>query len=159
MYTLSAKLRQCVWLFAIVWTVADQAPLSMEFSGKNVGMGCHFLFQGIFWTQELNLQCRRHRTGGFDPWVRKVPWRKKWQPTPVFLPENSMDRGAWQPVVHKVAKSQTRLSDWAQHSTIQGHWKTERWSRRRRIPWENKLDSQCALEQHVPGKLLALVRK
>ena len=23
---------------------------------------------------------------GFDPWVRKIPWRKKWQPTPVFLP-------------------------------------------------------------------------
>ena len=23
---------------------------------------------------------------GFDPWVRKVPWRRKWQPTPVFLP-------------------------------------------------------------------------
>ena len=22
----------------------------------------------------------------FDPWVRKVPWRRKWQPTPVFLP-------------------------------------------------------------------------
>ena len=23
---------------------------------------------------------------GFDPWVRKIPWRGKWQPTPVFLP-------------------------------------------------------------------------
>ena len=23
---------------------------------------------------------------GFDPWVRKVPWRRKWQPPPVFLP-------------------------------------------------------------------------
>ena len=23
---------------------------------------------------------------GFDPWVGKVPWRRKWQPTPVFLP-------------------------------------------------------------------------
>ena len=22
----------------------------------------------------------------FDPWVRKTPWRRKWQPTPVFLP-------------------------------------------------------------------------
>ena len=22
---------------------------------------------------------------GFDPWVRKIPWRRKWQPTPVFL--------------------------------------------------------------------------
>ena len=26
---------------------------------------------------------------GFDPWVRKIPWRGKWQPTPVFLPEKS----------------------------------------------------------------------
>ena len=23
---------------------------------------------------------------GFDPWVRKAPWRREWQPTPVFLP-------------------------------------------------------------------------
>ena len=26
---------------------------------------------------------------GFDPWVRKIPWRKAWQPTPVFLPGES----------------------------------------------------------------------
>ena len=26
---------------------------------------------------------------GFDPWVRKMPWRRKWQPTPVFLPGRS----------------------------------------------------------------------
>ena len=25
----------------------------------------------------------------FDPWVRKVPWRRAWQPTPVFLPGES----------------------------------------------------------------------
>ena len=28
-------------------------------------------------------QCRRH---GFDPWGRKIPWSRKWQPTPAFLP-------------------------------------------------------------------------
>ena len=27
-----------------------------------------------------------YRTHGFHPWVRKIPWRRKWQPTPVFLP-------------------------------------------------------------------------
>ena len=27
----------------------------------------------------------RHRRLGFDPWVGKIPWRRKWQPTPVFL--------------------------------------------------------------------------
>ena len=26
---------------------------------------------------------------GFDPWVRMIPWRRKWQPTPVFLPGKS----------------------------------------------------------------------
>ena len=25
----------------------------------------------------------------FDPWVGKIPWRRKWQPTPVFLPGES----------------------------------------------------------------------
>ena len=28
----------------------------------------------------------QHRRWGFDPWVRKIPWRRKWLPTPVFLP-------------------------------------------------------------------------
>ena len=26
---------------------------------------------------------------GFDPWVRKILWRREWLPTPVFLPEKS----------------------------------------------------------------------
>ena len=30
---------------------------------------------------------------GFDPWVRKIPWRRKWQPTPVFLPKKSHAQG------------------------------------------------------------------
>ena len=29
------------------------------------------------------------RKCGFDPWVGKMPWRKKWQTTPVFLPGES----------------------------------------------------------------------
>ena len=39
-------------------------------------------------------------------------WRRKWQPTPVFLPENPMDKGAWWATVHRIAKSRTWLSDW-----------------------------------------------
>ena len=38
-------------------------------------------------------------------------WRRRWHPTPVLLPENPMDRGAWWAAVHGVVKSQTRLSD------------------------------------------------
>ena len=37
-----------VRLFATPWTVACQAPLSMEFPGKNTGVGSHSLLQGIF---------------------------------------------------------------------------------------------------------------
>ena len=45
---------QSRWLFAIPWTVACEAPLSMGFPSKNTGVGCHFLLQGIFPTQGLN---------------------------------------------------------------------------------------------------------
>ena len=30
-----------------------------------------------------------YRRCRFNPWVRKIPWRRKWQPTPVFLPGKS----------------------------------------------------------------------
>ena len=36
--------------------------------------------------KEPACQCRRCKRCGFDPWVRKVSWKRKWQPTPVFLP-------------------------------------------------------------------------
>ena len=36
--------------------------------------------------KESTCQYRRHRRCEFHLWVRKIPWRRKWQPTPVFLP-------------------------------------------------------------------------
>ena len=39
--------------------------------------------------QESTCQCRRHKRHQFNPWVRKIPWKRKWQPTPVFLPGKS----------------------------------------------------------------------
>ena len=41
-------------------------------------------------SKELACQCRRHKRCGFDPWVRKSPWRRTWQPSPVFLPGESL---------------------------------------------------------------------
>ena len=51
-----------VQLVVTLWTVACQTPLSMGFSGKNIGVGCHLLFQGIFLPQGLNpsLLCLLH---------------------------------------------------------------------------------------------------
>ena len=36
--------------------------------------------------KESASQCKRHKRPGFDIWVRKIPWRRTWQPTPMFLP-------------------------------------------------------------------------
>ena len=47
--------------------------------------------------------CRRR---GFNPWIKKIHWRRKRQPTPVFLPGKSQSRGAWWSIVHGVTKSQ-----------------------------------------------------
>ena len=41
--------------------------------------------------ERICLQCRRL---GFDPWVGKIPWRRAWQPTPVFLPGKSHRQGS-----------------------------------------------------------------
>ena len=39
--------------------------------------------------KESACQCRRHKRCGFNPWVGKIPWSRKWQPTTVFLPGES----------------------------------------------------------------------
>ena len=44
---------------------------------------------------------------GLKPWVRKIPWRRAWQPTPIFLLGEPVDRRAWWATVHRVAKSWT----------------------------------------------------
>ena len=39
--------------------------------------------------KESACQCRRLGRLGFDPWVREIFWRRRWHPTPVFLPGKS----------------------------------------------------------------------
>ena len=53
-------------------------------------------------------QCRRLMSLGFKPWVRKIPWRRAWQLTPVFLPGRPHGQRS---LVPEATKSQTRLSD------------------------------------------------
>ena len=51
-------------------------------------------------SKEPTCQCRRHR---FDPWVGKIPWRREWQPTPVFLPKEFHGQRSLA-IVHGVCK-------------------------------------------------------
>ena len=51
------------------------------------------------------------RRCGFDLSVGKIPWRREWQPTPVFLPGECHGQRSLVATGHGVAKSRTRLSD------------------------------------------------
>ena len=61
-------------------------------------------------------QSRRHKRRGFHPWLGKIPWRTAWQPTPVILPGQSMERRAWWATVHRVVKSWTWLTQLSMHA-------------------------------------------
>ena len=74
----------------------------------------HEAFLTAQW-QRIHLRCRRWERPRFEPWVRTVPWRRKWQPSPVFLPGNPMDRGAWWATVQRVTKCRASLV--TEHST------------------------------------------
>ena len=69
---ISGLCTQTFLLWDSVWSRAQVTPalrLPWRFSGK-----------------ESACQCKRCR---FNPWVGKIPWRRKWQPTPVFFPGES----------------------------------------------------------------------
>ena len=56
-------------------------------------------------------QCRRHKRCRFDLWVGKIPWRKKYNSIQNSEFQNYTDRGGYRFTVHRVTKSQTRLSN------------------------------------------------
>jgi len=74
-------------------------------------------FLGGASSKEHTCQCRRHKRCGFDAWIRKIPWRRKWQPTSVFLPgESHGQRSLAGYTVHRVAKSQAWLKQLSMHT-------------------------------------------
>ena len=66
--------------------------------------------------KEPACQCRTHKRCGFDPWVGKIPWRRAWQPIPVFLPGESHGQGSLADYLHGVTKSQIRLERLGTHT-------------------------------------------
>ena len=77
------------WSFSELW--ASQVALVVMNPPANAG----------------NTSCR------FNPWVGKIPWRGKWQPTPVFFSEKFHgQRSVVGCTVNWVAKSQKKLSNW-----------------------------------------------
>ena len=69
-------------------------------------------FYGLFLkVAQLVKTCLQRRWHGLDPWVGKIPWRRKWQPTPVFLPGKSHRQRSLAGYSSWGHKSRTQLSD------------------------------------------------
>ena len=132
MSTISIKEDSKIPLLCIV---ADNVFNHQQMSHRNIFLRNNFIYMWIGLSQRLkiiiiikSLPTTIEIAGGsdtvknlpemqemrFNPLLGKIPWRRKWLPTQVFLPgEHSMDRGAWRARVHVAAKSRTRLNDWA----------------------------------------------
>ena len=88
-------------MFLVDWmAIVSLEKICVNFSEKQNALPL-FLIPGGSVVKKSACQSTRHR---FDPWVRKIPWSRKWQVTPVFLPGESHGRGAWWVTVHGVAK-------------------------------------------------------
>ena len=90
--TLSGKLSLNVNILNIYLSFLLPLGLSKWLSGKRT-----------------HLQCRRCKRCGFDSSVGKIPWRRAWQPTQVFLPGKSQGQRYLVGTVHRVSKSQPVL--------------------------------------------------
>ena len=73
-------------------------PKWVKWMGEKLLLTSSFFFfndslVGLLWWlsghQRICLLVRRHKRSEFDPWVGKIPWSRKWQPTPIFLPGKS----------------------------------------------------------------------
>ena len=88
-----------VWDFKVIlqFSLRDgsvYAPWVPKSTDVHVSWG----FPGGASGKEPTCQCRRHRRYGFNPWGRKISWRRAWQPTPV----------SWWALVHTIPKSWTQ---------------------------------------------------
>ena len=77
---------------------------------------CYIIWRPSWLRQwKISLQCKRPR---FDPWVMKIPWRREWQPTPIFLPGESHGQRSLVGYIVVVIP----LGMESQHIYIEGHW-------------------------------------
>ena len=126
-YIIGERLRECEAAAVKLSPKSDPVKISSLFP---IGLP-YFSFQPhaiafggpwVPWRASLVAQtvrsCLQSGRRGFDTWVGKIPWRRAWQPTALFLPgESPMVRGAWWARIHRVPKSWTWLVPWEPQGT------------------------------------------
>ena len=84
---LTSPLSKCVILFFSAYTASGNFFKYCDFSQWEEYRLCWFELSWWLCGSRICLQYRRHRRCELDPWVGKIPWRRKWQPTPTLLLE------------------------------------------------------------------------
>ena len=70
-------------------SVSAGGPEKVPFTCTRAATRRHLTVNSWRSGEESAHQCGRHRSLGFLPWLRKIPWGRKWLPSPVFLPGKS----------------------------------------------------------------------
>ena len=103
-------------------------------------------FPGGAGCKEPACQCRRYKRCGFDPWARKISWRRPWQPTPVFLSGESYGQRSLWATVYGVSKSWTWLKRCSRSSSMPELGGTQL------SPKHNSESTPKASQSHEPRK-------
>ena len=96
----------------VCWTKMRQILLGNNTSESGNSYDLSWVSLVAQW-ERICLQCRSH---GFNPWVRKILWGRAWMLSPVFLPGESHDRGAWWVTVQGLQRVGHNLSNKCTHS-------------------------------------------
>ena len=95
-------------------------------SGEGNGTPLQYSCWKIPWTEEpgglQSIGVAKGRTQLSDFTFTFMHWRRKWQPTPVFLPGESRDGGAWWAAVYGVTQSRTQLKWLSSSSSCWKQW-------------------------------------
>ena len=74
-----------------IFHMTNWSSISLIMSCGSSLVSFHYIQNNLWFiggsvVKESDCQCRRLKRYGFDLWVGKIPWHRKWQPLPVFLP-------------------------------------------------------------------------
>ena len=105
----------CFWFVCVCVRYMINSNYTFKLTFRNIRTICIVGCPGGSDGEESTCPWTRHKRRWFDPWVRKIPWRRVWQLTPVFLPGESTDREAWWVSIHGVTKS------WVQRRQLSRH--------------------------------------
>ena len=141
-----------MWL-ALLWSLSilnkEQLPAPLRMSDlrlHNQQLGASLMAQ---WSSLL--VSKRH---GFDPWVGKIPWRRTWQPTPVFLPGKSHGRRSlvgYSPCGHKESDLATKSPPISNLNVTsdQGRWEQQKWVRHQKPRFSLWATSNYLCDMHA----------